>query len=538
MDLLGLRGQPTFEIRPSRPERPLKIRVNGRLIRFSDELMERARMLLDWPEDVSTEGGENEGSVQFPTHKQLAGRVVADLASPGPRRQLGAMFVLRLVVEAAFQRPEVLLGRDQLLVYADEAVRQGSPTPANLRPALEGLLTLGLLSPAEKAFSALGEGTQQGRSVEDTIEALAVETAPDHVGVRVGDKDFAAMVAGNEERSEADPRSQEVTEDVRAALAPIEADTFARLGAAPPRLVLRRDPILRAGMLRLQVNQLLTPPVRFDLQSLGSAVQAELWRQSYRWLGMDDVEENLALLDDVFPALVSATLERFAFAELTRVLRGLLREGVSIIDLRAILERLLQFDSVVVDPYQAIVFDDRLTISPDTEFPSAPWRRLMAFARTGSGLRNRLTDEHGTGFPVRSHVPVIELDQQVEIRARDVVAANEWRSASDTRTQQRRYEETGDEVLSLVRGALDEAPAIERPPALLVQSEDTRVAVRELIEGELPELAVLTRSELRTDVTIVRVAEQVPAEPAPVREGRTRARLVRGHVRLRPSKRR
>lgn len=47
---------------------------------------------------------------------------------------------------------------------------------------------------------------------------------------------------------------------------------------------------------------------------------------------------------------------------ITRVLRGLLAEQNSIRNLRAILERILQFEAIRADSDKLIVFDDRSTV--------------------------------------------------------------------------------------------------------------------------------------------------------------------------------
>ncbi|MBC8029566.1 MAG: FHIPEP family type III secretion protein [Pyrinomonadaceae bacterium] len=60
-------------------------------------------------------------------------------------------------------------------------------------------------------------------------------------------------------------------------------------------------------------------------------------------LSLDDVEDLLATLNSAFPALVGATLHQYSQLEVAQVLRWLLRDGVTIRDLRGVLELMLDF---------------------------------------------------------------------------------------------------------------------------------------------------------------------------------------------------
>jgi len=67
------------------------------------------------------------------------------------------------------------------------------------------------------------------------------------------------------------------------------------------------------------------------------------------------VENYLNQRSSVLPARVEAVRERFPVDHLTRTLRALVGEGVSIRNLRAILERLLHSGAVVPDEHTHVV---------------------------------------------------------------------------------------------------------------------------------------------------------------------------------------
>jgi type III secretory pathway component EscV len=72
-------------------------------------------------------------------------------------------------------------------------------------------------------------------------------------------------------------------------------------------------------------------------------LSSELRLAASTLLSLNDVEDLLGKLNSAFPALVSATLHQYSPFQVAQVLRWLLRDGVSIRDLRSVLEFMLDF---------------------------------------------------------------------------------------------------------------------------------------------------------------------------------------------------
>jgi flagellar biosynthesis component FlhA len=114
----------------------------------------------------------------------------------------------------------------------------------------------------------------------------------------------------------------------------------------------------------------------------------ELRRRSSRFVSVRTVERALENLGATSPVLVARAKEKLGIEQITRVLRMLASEGVSVRNLRAILERLLEFDYVRCNPAGLMVFDDRI---PTKRVPEKSWLQdpttLVQFVRIGMRRR-------------------------------------------------------------------------------------------------------------------------------------------------------
>ncbi len=511
---LGLAATPELRVHPGDGTRALRVRVHGRLQPFAPELMTRV-----WREVAPEERAEVPKRQVPPSPDGFPDgwfrSFVDDLTTASAADEdweLALRFAGQLAVEVAFERPGCLLGSVQL---------DGEQPREDLLDALEELLSLGLLPSASTVAQALADGERLGTPLRDTVEALAARR-PDHVEILVPASQFHEAVRGDVEEPSLPVYSEHVAKDVHKAFRKMERRLFADLGVRLPELVLRREDGLRAGVLRLVVNNLVTPPVPYS--SLDDGVGAELRRQAGRLLGIEDVEWALARLDEVFSALVSAVLERVALGDLTRVLRALLEEQVSTRDLRALLERLVQYDTIPVDAYRHVVLDDRLPVPRDpAAHPGPLWGRYLAFVRSGSGLRNRLTYEYRLDGLVAERVEAIHLPEQLEELVQAAVAEGPAPGSS--------WETLRAQVLDEVWRARSRLPDGAH---LVLQVRDplTRRVVRDQVAAELPGLPVVAMGELRREVTVVEADSQRPAPEAPAPLSRQPVRPGRGRLHM------
>jgi type III secretion protein V len=120
-------------------------------------------------------------------------------------------------------------------------------------------------------------------------------------------------------------------------------------------------------------NSLVDADRRENLESLGMitwdaagyiilVLAHEIRRAAGCFVDAEGVEYNLALIDQALPQLVSAATEMYSTDQLAGVFRSLLVEGLSIRDMRSILERLLHYDYALSDPSKYIIFGDRLVL--------------------------------------------------------------------------------------------------------------------------------------------------------------------------------
>lgn len=230
------------------------------------------------------------------------------------------------------------------------------------------------------------------------------------------------------------------------------------------------------------------------------ALAAEVRRHAACLIDRDALEYDLALLDQAFPEIISAVLERYSTSQLAGVVRELLAEGLSVRDLRTVLERLLHYQAVVTDPSKYIIFDDSLAIHPEIGVGETPGREQLAqFAR--SGLRQYISHKYTYGR-WQSTLNVYLLDTQWENRMVEHLAFQNGN---------RDKKPLGDEEIEKLRNGiraelalLPQTPGYPLPAILTVAA--VRKFVRDLVEREFPGLAVLSYDELSPSTNITPVA--------------------------------
>ncbi len=211
-------------------------------------------------------------------------------------------------------------------------------------------------------------------------------------------------------------------------------------------------------------------------------IAAVLKRYAKDFIGLNEVTQMIERLEKVYPALVKEVVPKtIGITQLTDILRRLVDEGVSIRDLRSILEALAhngahEIDSVTLTEHV------RAALS-------------LQIAHTHSGNSGRLS--------------VMLLEPAIEETVRDAIQ----------HTTSGSFLSLEPELRSAIIGATAAAlrPAIEAGarPVLLTTAEVRRY-IRKLLEVELGDVAVLSFQELPPQMTIdplgqINLPDELPA---------------------------
>jgi type III secretion protein V len=228
------------------------------------------------------------------------------------------------------------------------------------------------------------------------------------------------------------------------------------------------DPITQAKVSRVAEEsraQLEAAQIRVSTpaQTLCAHVCLALKRRAPGFLGVQEVQASLEQLEKRYPALVKEALLKVPIALLTDVLKRLLQEEVSIKNLKAILEAL---------------------VSPSTEGDAATLSE-----RCRQALGRQLSHRYApNGQPLLAYL----VDPGIEeaMRSCGPAAALEPQQAS-----------------AIIEGVRKVA---SNGRAVLLSSPDVRRALRRLLEGAFPEVAVLTYAELDPEMQVRPVGRLVP----------------------------
>ncbi|MGI5865141.1 MAG: FHIPEP family type III secretion protein, partial [Myxococcales bacterium] len=202
-------------------------------------------------------------------------------------------------------------------------------------------------------------------------------------------------------------------------------------------------------------------PVRAAHEQVLFHLATTLKRHASSFLGIQEVQSLLDALEKTHPALVREATEKVATPLLTEVLRRLVEEGVSIRNLRVILEALSE---------------------PDAEGDS-----LALSERCRRALRRHLSHRYAEGGTLYAHLADPELEELLRGAIRASGDSSALALAPDEAVA----------ILDGVRGALGDTTE-----GVILTSPDVRRYLRKLCEGSFPNLAVLTYSELSPDLQI------------------------------------
>jgi type III secretion protein V len=334
------------------------------------------------------------------------------------------------------------------------------------------------------ALFTVGRSRARAKSLEQ--QRAATEPSPKDRGRASHELAFIPMVI---------PWSLEVSPDlgalldrepngIRSIAIGMRAQLFAELGVPlpAPRVRVRAELPGRHVVLSLHEVPAKVLPL-LDKQSDDEAVASvqestlELLRaRAADFLGLAEVQRLLDELEQFAAATVRNVVPRpISVVLLTDVLRRLVDEGVSVRDLRAILEALSAIGATEKDALNL------------AEHVRSQMRRTITFRLT-AGL---------------GQLDVVLLDPILEDTVRRAITRTAAGSFLTLPPQAAR------DVLSSVKRAIDSVPPREEPLVILTQP-DVRRFVRKLIESDMPNVAVVSFAELLPEVSLKPAARAVP----------------------------
>ncbi len=430
------------------------------------------------------------------------------------------------------QRPSALLGPEQTAAYAAQIVGSGLPedsadVQAWVGPVLGKVLDLGLsIADVPRLLPILRDGRARGRAPSDLVEDLIAGLMPETMEIHGNLELIKRLSLGGPEGEKLIPRMRallfnelgirypplrfvvsEALPDSAFAFKIHAWPTMPRVGLAPDELLVDNT-IEQLDALRIKGRRAINPAngsVCSVIRSTDGAAAnaaglatsneafylvlsliAELRGRGARFVSSRTVKRDLKSLEAAHPALVARVQEKLGLEQITRVLRNLAAEEVSIRNLSTILEHLLEFDYIRCDSARLIVFDDRM---PTKRRPEESWLQdpgtLAEFVRTC--LKRYITYKHTWDG---STMAVYRLDSEIdELLARHQAQGSELPEADR------------DRVLAAVARNVSSLPWSAQSP-VLVTTIEVRSALRMLIQTRFPRLPVLCVQELSPNTSV------------------------------------
>ena len=529
MDRLGIPGRPVVGLAvppEGRRRRLLRLSIHGRACRYPDELLRSVH-------------GYVSGAHSNP--EITPERLLAWLGESGGEDGSGATQVefLGLACLAIVQQhPASLLGPAQT-----EAYRISLPVPAGaqpdgwppdatwLRPALSAVLDH-RVSIADRQAVAGVLGQARDRSPEDAAEDLLAALRPGVIAIHIPRESLQQLTtADGGKGSDLVPATRK--------------DLFAELGVQYPPCRFVSNEGLKPGTFAFQINHLMTLPslglqpgeclVNDTVERLrllnvqarraensvtgrpSSIVDAEhkptleaaglttwdpmqffilcftstLRKYGTSLLDRGVVEGQLEQLSWASPALVEAARARWPVEQMTRVLRALASEEISIRNLRQILERLLDFDFRTPDSSRYLVLDDRPNTPVGADGGGDP-RALVPFVR--AGLKREIGHKYARGT---NTLWAYLLDAEIEALVSGQRKAPAGGDVLEERDSDRIAEAIQTEIASL--------PPTAQVPVILT-TETARPRLHELVAAEFPRVSVVSYTELVSELNVQPIA--------------------------------
>lgn len=471
----------------------LKVRVGDTVCIYASDVLARVQCCIDglwWRADMST-----------PSHSLQW--LMAHLLSTGSEATAKVAEFFGMTCRAILARdPSPLLGPVQKSVSASV-----------LRRLLAMRISIGQIEPAVQQLAQSKNGSKD----EDLAEQLISKLRPQIVEIQLPPDDLRSL-------SLADPN------EGRDRFSKVRDELFETLGITFPDFEFVAAPELKSGSCRFRVNHVAGAPWP-TIPSAGMLIEVEsygrVWNPATKsddtlvalntrdkltsgpprlWNAMEFValcleaelrdsagcfidtvttSDYLGRIQQAAPILVSAVRAARSEEALTRALRRLVTDGVSIRDVYSILNRVLDFDYVVLNEEGRFVFDGRL---PVPEPPTPEWiggaEPLATFLR--SGLKSYLTRTYSGNA---NTIYVYLLDSVLESAlAQDGLHAH-------------LSEEQIDDLVVAVREALrTKKPPPGAPSPVVLTTAVASAAMRNLIGAELPDLPILAFAEVSPTV--------------------------------------
>ncbi|MDN3505814.1 MAG: type III secretion system export apparatus subunit SctV [Simkaniaceae bacterium] len=185
------------------------------------------------------------------------------------------------------------------------------------------------------------------------------------------------------------------------------------------------------------------------------------------FIGIQEVRGILEFIEKSFPDLVKEVTRLVPLQKLTEILKRLVQEQISIKDLRTILESLSEWAQTEKDTVLL------------TEYVRSSLKRYVSY-------------KYSQGQSILS---VYLLDPEIEDMVRGAIkqtSAGSYLALDPDTTQM---------ILNAMRQVITPTPAGGQPPVMLT-AIDVRRFVRKLIEGEFPDMAVVSYQEVVPEIKI------------------------------------
>ncbi len=225
------------------------------------------------------------------------------------------------------------------------------------------------------------------------------------------------------------------------------------------------------------------------------ATSCDLRRHAASFLTMRHVEHVFKRLNEAFPMPIFTALERYGMADLHAALRLLVEEGVSIRNLRDVLEAVLEFEGAASSD----------TVDAEVVYP----QRGYVLEECDAVERGRIATQ------LAAHAR-IALRWQLSEKYVDPGVAVEIGPATEARLRQSDVPLSAEEKIRLHAGVaakLAEADAAQKAMVVLASGR-VRRRLYELVSIEYPRIPILSRDEIAPGRQIHLIATFDPLAPA------------------------